>query len=200
MMNYDYYLEKVKEEFSKFGKKGEERLIHSIGVSNSCAELVKHYKPDDTILLEKARIAGIIHDYAKFLSFEEYEELLKKHNVDLKLDRIYNPIYHGYVGYLYIEDKLDIHDKEILDAIIYHSTGRSNMTFLDKVLFIADYIEPNRVGDFFEKIRSVAFVDLDLACFYEAKATYDYLKGLNREIFYETVNAYNYYKNIIENR
>ena len=200
MIGYDEIFERVKEEFLKHGSKGEERLIHSIGVSETAVKLVKTYRPNDTILIEKARLAGIVHDYAKFLEYNDFLELLKKHNIQLELKKEFMPIYHGYVGYLYIEDELGIHDKEILDAIIYHSTGRSEMTFLDKVLFIADYVEPNRKGEFFEKIRSVAFTDLDLACFYEAENTYNYLKGLNRNVFFETVNAYNYYKNIIENR
>lgn len=197
MMNYDYYYKKVEDKLKANGKKGEERFIHSLGVSDACVELVNKYHPNDEELKEKAKLAGLVHDYAKFLTMDDYRSLLKKHNIKMELNDEFILIYHGYIGYLLIEDELDIHDQEILNAIIYHSTGRSEMSFLEKVLFVADYIEPNRVGEFFDKIRDVAFVDLDLAVYYEAKQTYEYLASRNRNIFFETLNAYQYYKKLL---
>ena len=199
-MNYKDIYEKVRAKFLYYGIKGEERFIHSLGVSEVCGKLASIYKPNDIEFFEKAKNAGLIHDYAKFLNLEEFKELLNKHNIDLELHNEYFPIYHGYVGYLLIEDELDVHDKEILNAIIYHSTGKSDMTLLEKILFVGDFIEPNRQGDFFDRIREFAYDDLDKAVYLEAKETYDYLKSKNRPIFFETINCYNYYKNIIENR
>lgn len=150
----------------------EKRYLHSIGVMDECEKLALHYEAD----VNKARIAGLLHDCAKNISQSEENTLLNKY--EIKLDDIQkqsHALVHGILGMYVAREKYNINDEEILDAIYWHTTGRAGMTLLEKIVFIADYIEPARTFDDTEEIRKNAYEDIDRAIVLSADSTIRYL-------------------------
>ena len=117
------------------------RYRHSAGVADSARALADKYGAN----AEKAYIAGWVHDCAKELSLSEMHDIVNEHS--LRLDKYVlssKALLHGPVGSILCETKYGIDDKDIKSAIFYHTTGRTNMTLLEKIIVLADYIEPSR--------------------------------------------------------
>ncbi len=136
------------------------RLEHSLGVSRTAALLALHYGVD----VDKARIAGLVHDCAKCLSYEEMATRLKEYG--MMLDPISmgdRALIHGHLGAEMVRRMLGIEDPEILNAIACHTTGKKRMALLDKILCLADYIEPGRQYAGIGTIRQLAYKDIDRA-------------------------------------
>ena len=125
--------------------------------------------------VEKARIAGLLHDCAKGLPTKTKLEKARKHGLPVSKYEEKNPdMLHAKLGAYYARYKYDVVDQVILDAITYHTTGRPNMTLMDKIIFVADYIEPNRkMLPEMEEIRKEAFTDLDACVIHILKNTLD---------------------------
>ncbi|HHT65074.1 MAG: bis(5'-nucleosyl)-tetraphosphatase (symmetrical) YqeK [Caldicoprobacterales bacterium] len=139
---------------------GEKRLNHSLGVSRCAAELARHYGAD----VEKAELAGLIHDCAKDLSFKKALELGKKYGFEPDTISRMNPaLLHAPLGAYLARDVFGVQDDEILQAIACHTTGKENMTLLDKIICLADFIEESRSYPGVEKIKALAFVDINRA-------------------------------------
>ena len=154
----------------------------------------------DTI--EKAMLAGLLHDCAKCLSTEKKIELCVKKNIDITEVEISNPgLLHAKAGMVLAEEEYGIKDAQILHAIRVHTTGEADMGLLDKILFVADYIEPNRCeAPRLEEIRKLAFSDLDRTV---AEILYDTINFLNTKsgaIDPTTQITYNYYAKYRDNR
>lgn len=166
------------------------RYAHSIGVSNTAACLAMRYGLD----VKKAYLAGLLHDCAKGLAAEELTDIVEKDGKDVR-HLTFNPeILHAEAGSIIARDKYGIEDEEILSAIRWHTTGKPDMTFLEKIIFTADYIEPNRTSiPNLHEIRSVAFCDIDEAVMLICQNTLDYLKGGNTRIDRMTVDTYEWY-------
>ncbi len=172
-------------------KINERRLEHSLGVEYTAACLAMVHGED----IEKARIAGLLHDCAKCLPTKEKLEKARKHGLPISKYEEKNPdMLHAKLGSFYARYKYDVTDQNILDAICYHTTGRPNMSLLEKIIFVADYIEPNRkmIKDM-EEIRKEAFSDLDKCVIHILKNTIDYLDSSISEMDYMTQMTYNYY-------
>lgn len=138
----------------------ERRLNHSINVSRYAAKLAKHYGGD----IEKAELAGLVHDCAKNLSLDQALKLGKKYNFEPDTITRINPVLlHAPIGAFLAKELFDIQDTEILDAITWHTTGRENMSLLDKIICLADLIEEGRSYKGVEKIRELAFIDINRA-------------------------------------
>lgn len=137
---------------------GEKRYGHSVGVMETAKELSAIYGCD----AKKAEIAGLLHDCGRI---EDDRVLLKlAMDSDIILDDITknNPkLIHGYLGAEIAKNEYGIEDKEILDAIKYHTTGRPRMSLLEKIIYIADYIEPGREFPEVEDVRKLAYINLD---------------------------------------
>ncbi len=148
------------------------RYEHSIRVLDTALNLGTIYDGD----LNKIAIAAILHDYAKEL---KRDELIKIANEHFKLetqDYISNvEILHSYASAYIAKERFKIEDTEILDAIKYHTTGRKNMTLTEKIVYIADAIEPKREYPHVEKIRDLALVDLNEAILLEVNKKIEYL-------------------------
>lgn len=139
---------------------GDEQYRHCMGVAETAQTLAKRYCSDT----EKAYIAGMIHDYGKRYSTQEL--LQKAEELKLTLDWItlcQGKLLHAPVGAALLERELGISDSEILGAVTYHTTGRVGMTLLEKIVYLADYIEPGRVFKGVEAIREEAKENLDRA-------------------------------------
>lgn len=136
----------------------ESRYRHTLGVVEVTESLCEKYGVDKT----KAKYAGLIHDCAKNMKIEEQIAFLADRNIQLDEISIESPqILHGVVGALIAKEKMGIDDKEILDAIKYHTTGRRDMSKLEKIVYIGDYIEPNRTYPGVEELRNLTFFDLN---------------------------------------
>lgn len=174
-------LEKVQKQMS------EKRFRHVLGVEESAICLAEKYQ----VSAEKTSIAALTHDYAKERSDEEMIELIKTKNFDLELLTYGNPIWHGVVGAYLVEKELGITDPEILQAIRVHTTGAKEMSALDKVIYVADYIEPGRDFPGVEEARNIALKDLDEAVAYETAHTLQHLIEQKAKIYPKTIETYN---------
>ena len=105
---------------------------------------------------------------------------------------------HGKAGACLARDKFGVEDEELLDAIRYHTTGRPEMTLLEKIVFVADYIEPNRKkADNLTELRRLAFEDLDETVLQILEQTLDYLEKTGKEIDRHTIMTRDYYKKLL---
>ena len=113
---------------------------------------------------KKARIAGILHDYAKYMAKDEARKYIKQFGIIVdNVTELNINLAHGLIGAELVKKDFEIDDKEILDSIRFNTTGRKHMTKLEKIIYLADYIEPNRKFPGVEEIRNTANKDLDKA-------------------------------------
>lgn len=152
-------LGKIQEKLKKV--QNERRYEHTLGVAYTATCLAYRYGEDP----EKARLAGLLHDCAKHLSGEKALEMCAKYDLPVNNIEKNNPfLLHGKVGALIAQKKFNVDDEDILNAITYHTTGRPGMSLLEKIIYVSDYIEPNR--DFasnLDTVRNLAFENLDMA-------------------------------------
>lgn len=167
----------------------EQRFAHVLRVEEMAVGLAGRYGAS----IEKASIAALTHDYAKERPDDEMEYLIRSEGFDLDLLEYGNPIWHGIVGAYLVQKELSIHDSEILQAIRLHTTGAKEMTILDKVIYVADYVEVGRQFSGVEEARKIALEDLDSAVAYETKHTLLHLIEKNKKIYPKTLETYNYW-------
>lgn len=165
----------------------EKRFKHCIGVSETSRKLARLNNYDE----DKAALAGFIHDYAKQISNERFIEAIKTQGFDQDLLNYNRAIWHGIVGTYFIKKELGITDKEILTAIWRHTTADVEMTTLDKIVFVADFIEPGRDFPGVDEARKVAFNNLDDGVGFELAHTLDFLITNRQKIYPKTFDAYN---------
>ncbi len=168
------------------------RFEHTLGVSYIAAALAMRYGYD----IKKAQLAGLLHDCAKHYSEEKILQSCEKYNISMTDVERQNPfLLHAKLGAFLAMHKYHVEDKEIIEAILVHTTGKPNMSLLDKILYVADYIEPgrNRAQNLTE-IRTVAFTDLDEALRHILEDTIRYLKEKERPIDEMSYRAWEYYK------
>lgn len=178
----------------------ESRLRHSISVSETAIELATIYGQN----IEKARIAGLVHDCAKNLADDQLIKIATEHKIELDEVSKQSPqIIHGLVGSIIARDLMKIYDEDILNAINYHTTGRKNMSILEKIIFISDYIEPLRKFSgieeekSLEELRILSRVNLDAAVIMSLENTIKYVIRQKQLLHIDTINARNYL--LIEN-
>ena len=136
---------------------GEKRLLHTLNVGYLSAELAVRFGANP----DKALIAGALHDCAKELDIDSQREMAYGYCGDLFIDK---KLLHSPAGAVFARDGFGEKDKEILDAICYHTTGRGNMSKLEKIVYLADKIEPARNYMDLAPIREMVKTDLDEAC------------------------------------
>ncbi|WP_191565226.1 bis(5'-nucleosyl)-tetraphosphatase (symmetrical) YqeK [Metabacillus idriensis] len=166
----------------------EHRYQHTLGVMETAIELAHLYGADP----KKAETAAIFHDYAKFRSKNEMKQIIIEQNMSKDLLFHSPELWHAPVGAYLVEKEAGIHDAEILDAIRYHTSGRESMTLLDKVIYVADYIEPGRIFPGANEVRELAKSDLNKALIVSMKNTILFLLNKNQAIYPETLQSYNY--------
>ncbi len=138
----------------------EKRYVHTLGVAEiSCSDLLSVLGPT----VKKAELAAIFHDYAKFRPKEEMKQIIIDQNMAKDLLDFHSELWHAPVGAYLVEQEAGITDREILDAIAYHTTGRIGMTLLEKIVYLADYIEPGRSFPGVDEVREIAKKSLDAA-------------------------------------
>ena len=179
---------KLKKELDK------ERYTHTLGVMYTAAALAMAHHVD----LEQAMYAGLLHDCAKCISNEKKLKLCKKYHIDISPSEKRSPfLLHAILGAYFAKKNYKVNDSKVLHAIQVHTTGEPKMNTLDKIIYIADYIEPNRKkASNLEKVRKMAFVDLDKTMLCILSDTLDYLKRKGGELDPLTVETYKYFQSI----
>lgn len=150
------------------------RYEHTLSVSFTCMALAMRYGYD----LEKAELAGLLHDCAKRYDDPKIIKKCEKHGIVLTDSELRSPaVIHAKLGAFLAERKFGVSDPEILSAIACHTTGKPQMGLLDKILYVADYIEPRRdKAPGLADMRRLAFEDLDEALYQILKGTLAYLE------------------------
>lgn len=167
----------------------ERRFKHVLGVEETAIALAKKYGASP----EKTSIAALTHDYAKERPDDEFILVINRDGYDKELLNYGNAIWHGLVGADFVSRELGITDEEILSAIRLHTTGAAQMSLLDKIIYVADYIEPGRTFPGVKEARELALLDLDEAVAFETKHTLEHLLAQEQKIYPKTIETYNYW-------
>ncbi|RSL34455.1 HD domain-containing protein [Salibacterium salarium] len=165
----------------------EHRYVHTLGVRDSALKLAEREDVD----YEKVELAAIFHDYAKFRPKQEMRQIITDQNWDKKFITYGDELLHAPAGSYLVEKEMGISDEEILSAIYWHTTGKVNMNAMEKVLFLADYIEPNRKFPGVEETREEAKRSIDGAIIMALRNTITFLMKKNQPVFPETLSTYN---------
>lgn len=185
-----YNIPKAKKVLKKYLDAG--RFEHTQGVMYTAAALAMRYGED----LEKAQTAGLLHDCAKCIPDNKKLKICQKNKIFVSEMEQKNPfLLHAKVGAYIAQEKYGVDDKEILSAIECHTTGKPEMTLLEKIIYVADYIEPMRnKAPNLADVRKLAFEDIDLALFKILSDTLSYLRHSTKNLDPMTLQAYEYYK------
>ncbi|KHD35136.1 phosphohydrolase [Clostridium acetobutylicum] len=168
---------------------GEKRYKHSLGVMDTAVRLAGIYNEDT----EKARIAGLVHDCAKKLPGEKIIEICTNEGYELGDEDIRNSyLLHGLAGRILAKKIIGIDDEDVLNAIEFHTTGRPNMSLLEKIIYIADYIEPGREFKGVDELRKAADEDLNKALLMSFDNTIKFVIDKGGFLHHNTIEARNY--------
>lgn len=172
------------------------RYRHTLGVMYTAASLAMKYEVD----MQQAMTAGLLHDCAKCIADEKKIQMCRTYQIALTETELVNTaLIHPKLGAYLAEAEYGIKDQEILRAIESHTTGRPKMSILEKILYIADYIEPGRSeAPNLALVRRLAFEDIDRALFQILDDTLCYLKDSGRLIDPLTEETHRFYKNLLE--
>ena len=180
----------------------EERFHHTLGVMYMSAALaMKHGES-----VEKALLAGLLHDCAKCMPNKQKIDMARNNKDELGITsfELEHPhLLHGKLGVHVSRRDFGIDDPDILNAIANHTKGRPEMSLLEKIVFTADYIEPDRDKyriQSMEDIRRTAFTDIDLCVYMITKRTLEYLESSGRPVDTDSVRTFEYYKDLISGR
>lgn len=174
----------------------ESRFQHTLGVMYTAASMAMCHGED----VEKAMIAGLLHDCAKCIPGSTKIILCEKFHLEIADYERKNPgLLHAKLGAFIAEENYKIDDEDILMAIKSHTTGRPGMSLLEKIIYIADYMEPGRKPlPNMDEVRKLAFEDIDKCLFRILKDSLVYLNSRNIAIDPMTEKTYDYYKAIME--
>lgn len=174
------------------------RYEHSLSVSFTCVCLAMRYGVD----LQKAELAGLVHDCAKQFSNEELIHACEEDGVALTEDLRHAPqVIHSIYGATYARKCFGIEDPEILSAIYYHTLGKPKMSLLEAIVFTADYIEVRRdKAARLPEIRQIAFIDLERAVYEINHDTMQYLEESGGYICRDSYDTYQYYRTRMQER
>lgn len=165
----------------------EKRYIHTIGVMETAITLAKLYGVDPKC----AETAAIIHDVAKYADVDWMKQVIVREQLDEQLLQWNAEIMHGPVGAVVAREEFGVTDEDILNAIRHHTTGRAGMTKLEKIVYVADMIEPNRKFDGVERLREVANENLDEAMRACVCHTLSFLIATRQAIYPLSISCYN---------
>ena len=176
------------------------RWEHTLGVESTAIALARIYGEDE----EKASIAALLHDTAKYLPDEESLKVLKGLDIVRQYPEVveYPKLYHAFVGAEMVKERFPELPEDIIDSIRYHTTGRPDMSRLEKIIFSADYIEPNRKRfPGLTEARIRMFEDLDLGVYLIFEQTDRYLSNLGEtpDYFRLTKESYDFMKVLVKN-
>ena len=170
-----------------------DRYEHTLGVMYTAESLAMRYGVD----MSKAAVAGILHDCAKCIPNNQKIKICKKHDIEMTEMEKKNPsLLHAKLGAYLAKKCYNVEDEEILEAIRCHTTGKPDMSMLDIIIYMADYIEPNRdKAPNLKEIRKLSFINIEEAFYAVLKSTLDYLYASAAEaIDPMTKDTYEFYR------
>lgn len=168
----------------------EKRFNHSINVMDTAVKLAECHGAD----VEKARIAGLLHDCAKNYPKEELYSLCDKYGIYLDATAKKEAgLLHGFVGAYLLKEEYGVDDEEIFDAVYYHTIGKPDMPLLTKIIFIADCIEPMRKAPWVDEIRDAVYTDIDTALIIQLDNTIRCVLKKGTLLHTNTVDTRNFY-------
>lgn len=169
------------------GRLQEKRFKHSLGVMNMAERLARKYNVD----VKEAKIAGLLHDCAKNMSNQELIEYCKNNGIEIDDIKMQSPgILHADVGADIAKKKFNVSD-EVKESILYHTLANKTMTDLDKIIYISDLIEEGRDLEGLDKIREMAFIDLDKALVMALEYCMENVKQVGKNIHKQSIDALN---------
>lgn len=169
------------------------RYLHTLGVMETAIKLAKKFGAEE----KKAELAAIFHDYAKFRPKEEMKQIIIEQGYSSDLLLFNEELWHAPVGAYLVQQEASINDEEILNAIRYHTSGRPGMTLLEKIIYLADYIEPGRHFPGVEEVRELAEKNLEEALIKSIQNSIVFLMKKNQPIYPDTFLTYN---DLVKNR
>ena len=174
------------------------RFIHTLSVAGTASSLAMCYGAD----LEKAETAGLLHDCAKCMDVRKMQKVCEKAGLTVSsFEADSGSLLHSKAGSVLATEKYGITDPDMINAIRYHTTGRPGMSLLEKIIFVADYIEPGRfTAKNLPLIRRLAFSDIDEALMKILYDTLVYLNSTGLVVDPMTQKTYDYYKQIFEEK
>ncbi len=183
---HEDYLKVLKEKLDDY------RYNHCLAVAKQALYLAEKYGANK----EDAYVAGLLHDITKNESYENQLRFIKDCGIILD-DVLKNSpkLLHAVTGALFVEKNFNIHNKEILNAIRYHTTGKADMTLLEKIVYIADYTSADRNYPDVDVVRGLVEKSLDSAILYALSYTIKNLVDKQCAVHIDTLNAYNYLAN-----
>jgi predicted HD superfamily hydrolase involved in NAD metabolism len=163
------------------------RWEHTLGVVSSAVELSRKYGADPA----KADLAALLHDYCKYWPIEKQRQTYLEEGLpEDVLD--YDPqLLHGPLAAVIARKQFGIDDEEVLGAIRYHTSGRAGMTLLEKIVCLADYIEPGRDFPGVHNIREIAEHSLEKALIAGFDSTIRFLLEKGKKVYPDTIMARN---------
>ena len=174
------------------------RFIHTLSVAGTASSLAMCYGAD----LEKAETAGLLHDCAKCMDVRKMQKVCEKAGLTVSsFEADSGSLLHSKAGSVLAAEQYGITDPDMINAIRYHTTGRPGMSLLEKIIFVADYIEPGRfTAKNLPLIRRLAFSDIDEALMKILYDTLVYLNSTGLVVDPMTQKTYDYYKQIFEEK
>lgn len=174
------------------------RYKHILGVRKTAVKLGEKYyykelKDSKKTFIEKLELAALMHDIDKGTDPSIQLKMIEKHkDKELVIIKNTKEIYHAFSGAIIAKEKFDIKDDDILNAIKYHTSGRKNMTIYDKIIYLADFIEPNRDFDGVKALRHDSMIDLDKALIKALKMSISFIKQKGHKVNVLTSEALDY--------
>lgn len=168
------------------------RYEHSICVAREAERLAEKYGCDK----ERAYLAGLLHDITKNISREEHLKIFQSSDIILTdVEKSSEKLWHAISGACYAQHELGIDDKEMISAIRYHTTAKSDMSLLEKIIYVADFTSADRNYPDVDVMRQLSDRSLEDAMKYALKYTVNDLMGKNKLVHPDTVAAYNFILN-----
>ncbi|WP_053375385.1 bis(5'-nucleosyl)-tetraphosphatase (symmetrical) YqeK [Paenibacillus sp. FJAT-27812] len=180
-MNREQMIDKVKAEMP------ERRWLHTQGVMETSVILASRFGEDPV----RAERAAILHDVAKYWKVERMEQVIRDQALPSILLQYDKELWHAPVGAWVAEHEYGVTDAEVLDAIRYHTSGRRGMSKLEKIVCLADYMEPGRDFPGVSNIRELSEQDLNQALVAGFNSTISFLLEKGKRIFPLTIEARN---------
>lgn len=178
------------EEFKKLIKEKlkENRYIHSLNVADSAKELAHKYGCDE----DKAYTAGLLHDVMKNASdFEQLSVIARAGDELTVCEKANKKLWHAVAGTAFLKTELNIKDEDILNAVRYHTTARKNMSVLEKVIYVADFISADRDYPGVEDVRDAAEESLEKAMMIGLEFCIHEIVERKQILHPDSVDAYN---------
>jgi len=170
----------------------EKRFRHVLGVVETAKILARHHGVD----INDAALAALVHDVVKEQNLEEAKQILIQRGEQVYLEHS-TKVWHAPLGAFVANEVFGIENVDILNSVKYHTTGRPKMSKLEKVIFVADYTEPNRKFEGAIAVREL-WGDLDLAVYEILKQKVEKNSGSELGMHPDTLDAYEYYRKLIE--